>query len=69
MSLFIGTLIIVVLCCAAMGLGLMLGGRPLEGGCGGLGEGSYALGRTLSVRTVRVTSWCHSASRPIAGRL
>ena len=34
MTIFIGTLIVVVACCAAMSLGLILSGRPLTGGCG-----------------------------------
>ena len=39
MSLFIGTLIIVVLCCLAMGLGQIIHGRPLSGGCGNKPKG------------------------------
>jgi hypothetical protein len=31
---FLGTLLIVILCCLAMGIGLWLQGRPLSGGCG-----------------------------------
>lgn len=42
MSLFVGTLIIVVLCCLAMGIGLVIGGRPLSGGCGRKPGGSPA---------------------------
>jgi hypothetical protein len=34
MAIFIGTLIIIVLCSLAMALGLLLAGRPLSGGCG-----------------------------------
>jgi len=34
MSIFIGTLIIVGLCCLAMGLGQIIVGKPLSGGCG-----------------------------------
>ena len=34
MTLFVGTLLITVLCCLAMGVGLLLRGRPLKGGCG-----------------------------------
>jgi len=34
MEVFLGTLIIVIACCIAMGLGLMLSGKPLKGGCG-----------------------------------
>jgi len=34
MSLFIGTLLITILSCLAMGVGLLLRGRPLSGGCG-----------------------------------
>jgi len=33
-SLFIGTLIIVGLSCLVMSLGVLLGGKPLSGGCG-----------------------------------
>jgi hypothetical protein len=34
MITFIGTLIIVLACCLAMGLGLLFTGKPLSGGCG-----------------------------------
>ncbi len=34
MGTFIGTLIIVILCCLLMGLGLVFTGKPLSGGCG-----------------------------------
>ena len=34
MVTFIGTLIIVILCCLMMGLGLIFTGKPLSGGCG-----------------------------------
>ena len=34
MVTFIGTLIIVILCCLMMGLGLVFTGKPLSGGCG-----------------------------------
>jgi hypothetical protein len=34
MMTFIGTLIIVILCCLMMGLGLVFTGKPLSGGCG-----------------------------------
>ncbi|MFC1696072.1 hypothetical protein ACFL1C_08115 [Pseudomonadota bacterium] len=34
MSVFLGTLIIVSLCCLAMSLGLLLSGKPFRGGCG-----------------------------------
>ncbi len=34
MGTFIGTLIIVILCCLLMGLGLVFTGKPLPGGCG-----------------------------------
>lgn len=34
MATFIGTLIIVILCCLMMGLGLVFTGKPLPGGCG-----------------------------------
>jgi hypothetical protein len=40
MALFVGTLVIVLLCCLAMGLGLLLSGRPLAGGCGSKPPGS-----------------------------
>ena len=33
MGIFIGTLILVGLCCLAMGLGQMIAGNPLSGGC------------------------------------
>ena len=34
MVTFIGTVIIVMLCCLMMGLGLVFSGKPLSGGCG-----------------------------------
>ena len=34
MEVFLGTLIIVIACCIAMSLGLILSGKPLRGGCG-----------------------------------
>ncbi|MBT8059287.1 MAG: hypothetical protein HKP16_08145 [Xanthomonadales bacterium] len=34
MTLFAGTLLIVLLSCLAMAAGLLLSGRPLSGGCG-----------------------------------
>ncbi len=34
MATFIGTLIIVALCCLGLGLGLLVAGKPLSGGCG-----------------------------------
>jgi hypothetical protein len=34
MATFLGTLLIVILSCLAMGIGLLLRGRPLAGGCG-----------------------------------
>jgi len=34
MEVFLGTLITVITCCIAMGLGLILSGKPLKGGCG-----------------------------------
>ena len=34
MATFIGTLIIVGLCCLAMGVGLIFSGKPFSGGCG-----------------------------------
>jgi hypothetical protein len=33
-SLFITTLIVTIICCLLMGVGLLLSGKPLEGGCG-----------------------------------
>jgi len=33
MLMFLGTLLIVTLCCVGLGLGLLLAGRPLRGGC------------------------------------
>ncbi len=32
--LFLATLLITVACCLLLGIGLLLGGRPLRGGCG-----------------------------------
>ena len=40
MIIFLGTLIIVGLCCLAMGLGLLIADRPLSGGCGKKPAGS-----------------------------
>jgi hypothetical protein len=40
MALFLGTLLITILCCLAMGIGLVLHGRPFTGGCGARPEGS-----------------------------
>ena len=34
MATFIGTVIIMILCCLMMGLGLVFTGKPLSGGCG-----------------------------------
>lgn len=34
MEVFLGTLIIVIACCIAMSLGLILSGKPLRAGCG-----------------------------------
>ena len=34
MLTFLVTLLIFTLCCAGLGLGLLLAGRPLRGGCG-----------------------------------
>ena len=34
MATFIGTVIIMILCCLMMGLGLGVTGKPLSGGCG-----------------------------------
>jgi len=33
MMLFVGGFLITVLCCAALGIGLLLRGTPLTGGC------------------------------------
>jgi hypothetical protein len=40
MTLFLGTLLIVLLCCLAMGLGMLVDGRSLAGGCGGKPPGA-----------------------------
>jgi hypothetical protein len=40
MATFIGTLIIVGLCCLAMSLGLIFSGNPLSGGCGNKAPGA-----------------------------
>jgi hypothetical protein len=34
MNLFITTFLVTIICCLLMGLGLLLGGKPLQGGCG-----------------------------------
>jgi len=34
MSLFLGTLMVFALCGLGLGLGVLLGGAPLQGGCG-----------------------------------
>ena len=34
MSLFFATLLATLACCLLMGIGLLLAGKPLEGGCG-----------------------------------
>ena len=39
MSLFVGTLIVTLVCCLAMAVGLLLRGKPLVGGCGHHPEG------------------------------
>jgi hypothetical protein len=39
MPLFLGTLIIMLVCCLAMAVGLLLRGKPLAGGCGHHPEG------------------------------
>jgi hypothetical protein len=44
MTLFLGTLLITVACCLAMGAGLWLGGGALQGGCG---QGDSSPGRCL----------------------
>jgi hypothetical protein len=38
MALFLGTLLIVSLCGLLMGIGLLLHGKPLTGGCSGGGS-------------------------------
>ncbi|MBT8047941.1 MAG: hypothetical protein HKN57_01075 [Xanthomonadales bacterium] len=40
MAIFLGTLVIVILCCLAMGMGLLLSGTPFRGGCGNKPAGS-----------------------------
>ena len=40
MTLFLGTLLITALCCLLMGIGLLLRGRPMAGGCGSKPPGS-----------------------------
>lgn len=35
MTLFLATLLVTLLCCVAMAVGVLLGGRPLAGGCRG----------------------------------
>jgi len=35
MAMFLGTFLIVTLCALAMGIGLLLRGQPLKGGCSG----------------------------------
>jgi len=39
MTLFIGTLIVTLICTLAMAVGLLLRGKPLAGGCGHSPEG------------------------------
>jgi hypothetical protein len=34
MSLFIATLFATIVCCLLLGVGLLLAGKPLQGGCG-----------------------------------
>jgi hypothetical protein len=34
MSLFLATLVVTLICGLLMGVGLLLAGKPLEGGCG-----------------------------------
>jgi len=34
MNLFITTFLVTVICCLLMGVGLLLSGKPLQGGCG-----------------------------------
>jgi len=40
MATFIGTLVIVGLCCLLMSLGLIFTGKPLSGGCGNKAPGA-----------------------------
>jgi hypothetical protein len=47
MTIFFGTLIIVLLCCLAMGLGAMIDGRSLSGGCGSTMPGIRECGGCL----------------------
>lgn len=51
-SLFIGSLIVFALCCLALGLGTLLGGAPLAGGCG-RARGADCLGCPNRERTGR----------------
>ena len=40
MGVFLGTLIIVSICCLAMSLSLLFSGKPFSGGCGSKPPGS-----------------------------
>jgi len=40
MGMFLGTLIIVGVCCLAMSVGLLFSGKPFSGGCGSKPPGS-----------------------------
>lgn len=51
MSLFIGTLIVVSLCCLAMALGQIIDGKPLSGGCGKKPEGTPRCGTCPNRKT------------------
>jgi len=44
MTIFFGTLIIVLFCCLAMGLGQIINGKSLSGGCGKKAPGSLRCG-------------------------
>ena len=40
MGVFLGTLIIIGICCLALSFSLLFSGRPLSGGCGGKPPGA-----------------------------
>ncbi len=58
MALFLGTLLIVILCCLAMGIGLLLRGRPLAGGCGAEAPAIASAARAARHRRTRRTAEC-----------
>lgn len=61
MTIFIGTLIVFTLCALALGLGMLLGGNPLKGSCGGAGSGRL---RCLVCPVRRRKSSCGRAHSP-----